>query len=143
MAFPEICPILTPQIPNQHNKPLHSLRHAGAHHSGAAPPARTRYQRHAGRCTAQHSRPIIIMYIRGRPCYGSMPDSAADRRPCQPGGVSILPTPGGLQSGTGQQSGRTGWSPTPSRTVQQQGAAGGAEPLTATAVSFFGLSPDS
>lgn len=36
-----------------------------------------------------------------RPCYRSMPDSAAYHRPCQPGGVSILPTPGGLQSGTG------------------------------------------
>lgn len=46
-------------------------------------------------------RPIIIMYIRARPCYRSMPNSAAYRRPCQPGGVSMLPTPGGLQSGTG------------------------------------------
>jgi hypothetical protein len=45
-------------------------------------------KRHAGRCTGQHSRPIIIRYIRVRPCYGSMPDSAANRRPCQPGGVS-------------------------------------------------------
>lgn len=68
-----------------------------------------------------------------RPCRGSMPDYAAYHRPCQPGGVSMLPTPGGLQSGTlhpaGQSSGR--------------GAAGGAEPLTAPAVSLFGLSPDS
>ena len=31
-------------------------------------------------------RPIIIRYIRVRPCYGSMPDSAAYRRPCKPGG---------------------------------------------------------
>lgn len=53
------------------------------------------YHHHAGRCTAQHSRPIIIMYIRARPCYGSMPDCAAYCRPCQPGGVSMLPTPGG------------------------------------------------
>ena len=46
--------------------------------------------RHAGRCAAQHSRPIIIMYIRvrGAPCYGSMPDGATHRRPCKPGGVS-------------------------------------------------------
>lgn len=52
--------------------------------------AGTRYQRHAGRCTGQHSRPIIIRYIRvqGCACYGSMPDSAIYRRPCQPGGVS-------------------------------------------------------
>lgn len=47
-----------------------------------------RYHRHAGRCTGQHSRPIIIRYIRAHPCYRSMPDGAAYRRPCQPGGVS-------------------------------------------------------
>ena len=38
--------------------------------------------------------PIIIMYIRGQGCaayYGSMPDGAAHRRPCQPGGVSSYP----------------------------------------------------
>lgn len=59
--------------------------------ASAAPPAHTRYRRHAGRCAGQHSRPIIIMYIRGQgcaSCYKSMQDSAADRRPCQPGGVS-------------------------------------------------------
>lgn len=38
---------------------------------------------------------------RVRPCYGSMPDGAAYRRPCQPGGVSIPTAPGGLHSGTG------------------------------------------
>ena len=39
-----------------------------------------------GRCTGQHRPPIIIRYIRGcigAPCCGSMPDSAAYRRPCQ------------------------------------------------------------
>lgn len=43
--------------------------------NSAALPAHTRYQRHAGRCTGQHSRPIIIMYIKARvrPCCGSMP----------------------------------------------------------------------
>ena len=66
VAFPVICPIIPPQIPNQHNKPLHNLRYAGAHHSAAMPPAHTRYQRHAGRCTDQHSRPIIIRYIRAQ-----------------------------------------------------------------------------
>lgn len=35
------------------------------------------------------------------PCYGSMPAGAAYRKPCQPGGVSILPTPGGWRSNTG------------------------------------------
>lgn len=31
-------------------------------------PAHTRYHRHAGRCTGQHSRPIIIRYIRAQGC---------------------------------------------------------------------------
>lgn len=58
--------------------------------SSAAPPPIPGYRRHAERCTGQHSRPIIIRYIRvqGCACYGSMPDSAIYRRPCQPGGVS-------------------------------------------------------
>lgn len=83
------------------------------------------------------------------PCRGSMPDSAANRRPCQPGGVSVstctesarrlsiwhrvssqgVPGRPGTLHPAGQSSGR--------------GTAGGAEPLTATAVSLFGLSPDS
>ena len=49
---------------------MHRLRHAGAHHSVAAHPARARYHHHAGQCTALRNRPIIIMYIRARPCYG-------------------------------------------------------------------------
>lgn len=95
------------------------------------PPARARYHRRTGRCTAQRRPPIIIMYIRARRCYGSMPDGAADHRPCQRGGVSscrlrirwqvlahcqqyrpgapaegsasppVQGQPGGLQSGTG------------------------------------------
>lgn len=63
-----------------------------------------RYHRHAGRCTGHSSRPIIIRYIRVQlcaPCYRSMPDSAAYRRPCQPGGVSMLPTPCGWSPSVG------------------------------------------
>ena len=108
-----------------------------------------------GRCTGQHSPPIIIMYIRGcrgAPCCGSMPDGAAYRRPCQPGGVNsyrvriagkcfphavqnhprkiLRPiTPGGWRSGTLH----------PAR----QSSSRGAEPLAASAASLFGLSPDS
>lgn len=63
-----------------------------------------------GRYTGQHSRPIIIRYIRVRPCSGSMPDAAAYRRPCQPGG---------LQSGTGSV-----WHPPPGGAVQRQGRGG-------------------
>lgn len=95
-----------------------------------------RYQRHAGRCAAQHNRPIIIMYIRVQRCAPVM-DS------CQPGGVSILPTPGGWRSGTGQQLGRTAGTLHPARQSSSRDAAGGAEPLAALAVSLFGLSPDS
>lgn len=98
-----------------------------------------RYNRHAGRCTAQHSRPIIIMYIRVRRCYGSTPDSAAYHRPCQPGGV----IPAACDLAPGQQSERTGWHPLPGGQSSNRGAAGGAEPLAALAVSLFGLSPDS
>lgn len=105
-----------------------------------------------------------------RPCYESMPDGAAYHRPCQPGGVdrwqvlhpahllrgqclhlysvnpatvSTLLTPGGLRSGTGQQSERTGWHPPLAGQSSSMGAAGGAEPLAACAASLFGLSPDS
>ena len=79
-AFFRCCVAVYPAI-------LHHLRHDGAYHSAVAPPANTRYQRHAGRYTGQHSRPIIIRYIRVQPCYGSMPDGAADRRPCKPSRV--------------------------------------------------------
>lgn len=48
---------------------IYHLRHAGAYHSTVTPSAYTRYNRHAGRCTSQRSRPIIIKYIRG--CSGA------------------------------------------------------------------------
>nr|DAL24460.1 MAG TPA_asm: hypothetical protein [Caudoviricetes sp.] len=47
---------------------MHRPRHAGAYHSTAMPPAYTRYHRHAGRCTRQSSRHIIIRYIRAHRC---------------------------------------------------------------------------
>ena len=61
----------------------------------------------------------------------------------QPGGVSMLPTLGGWRSGTG--SAVKAAHPPPGRAVQRQGggAAGGAEPLAASAAYLFGLSPDS
>lgn len=79
-----------------------------------------------GRCTAQHSRPIIIRYIRCAACYGSMPDCATDRRPCQPGG--------GLYASHARR--LAIW-----HRVSNQGAAGGAEPLAACAVSVSGFRP--
>ena len=99
-----------------------------------------------GRWTDQRSRPIIIRYIRvqGRACYGYMLDGATHRRPCQRGGVSMLPTPGGLQSGTGSadRAGRSGTLHPAGQSSSRGGTAGGAEPLAATAASLFGLSPD-
>ena len=44
---------------------LYSLQGAGGHTSAQSASTDTRYHRHAGRCTGQHSCPIIIMYIRG------------------------------------------------------------------------------
>lgn len=102
------------------------------------PDALPRYQIPAPRRTLYRSAqpPYYNKVYKGagvRPCYGSMPDGAADRTPCQPGGVSIPPTPGGLQSGTLHPAGKS----------SGRGTAGGAEPLTATAVALFGFSPDS
>lgn len=129
---------------------LHRLRHVRAHTRAQMHYTDTRYQRHAGRCTAQHSRPIIIRYIRVRPCYGFMPARRGQLLPSvdcwqvlaacqqyrpgapaegsasppvqgQPGGVSILPKPDGLQSGTGSA---VRAHPPPGGTVQQQGRGG-------------------
>ena len=135
-AFFRCCVAVYPAI-------LHHLRHAGAYHSAVAPPANTRYQRHAGRYTGQHSRPIIIRYIRARRLLlriharrcsisQTMP---ARRGQClhlyrvSPVACNLAPGQLGTLHPAGQSSGG--------------GAAGGAEPLTATAVSLFGLSPDS
>ena len=47
-----------------------------------------------------------------RPCYGSMPDGAAYRKPCQPSGVSVSTCTG------------SAWHPPPGRAVQRQGRGG-------------------
>jgi hypothetical protein len=85
-----------------------------------------------GRWTAQHSRPIIIMYIRVQRCAPVMD-------PCQtvqhiadhasPAAFNLVLGQSGTLHPAGQSSSRS--------------AAGGAEPLTATAAALFGLSPDS
>lgn len=129
--FPLICSIPAHTIQQPHKPPMHRPRHAGGHTIKRSISTDTRYHRRTGTLYSSAQPPIIIRYIRVRPCRGSMPDSAADRRPYQPGG---------LQSGTGQQSGRTLH---PAGQSSGKNAAGGAEPLTAAAVSLFGLSPDS
>lgn len=62
----------------------HYLRHAGAYHSASAPPEHTRYQRYAR----------TLYRPAQQPYYNNVYKSVAYRRPCKPGGVSILPTPG-------------------------------------------------
>ena len=138
-AFPAICLVLPPLCGGVSCYTAPPVTRWSVSQRRSISSAYHRYNRHAGRCTAQHSRPIIIMYIRVRRCYGSTPDSAAYHRPCQPGGV----IPAACDLAPGQQSGRTGWHPLPGGQSSNRGAAGGAEPLAALAVSLFGLSPDS
>lgn len=101
--------------------------HAPGRHS-----AYTRYQRHDERHTGQHSRPIIIMYIRGQRC-------ALVMYPCQtvqhiadhasPAGSRCFPRLA------------LAWHRVSLALCFLPGT-GGAEPLTATAAALFGLSPD-
>ena len=97
-----------------------------------APPAHTRYRRHAGRCAAQRNRSIIIMYIRAQhiadhasPAGSShtVCRSLASAAPGAPAEGSAPPPvqgqPGGLRSGTG-----SACRPPPGRAVQQQGRGG-------------------
>lgn len=121
-AFPLICPIPAHTIQQPHKPAMHRLLRAGGHTVKRCVSTDTRYHRHAGHCTGQRSRPIIIRYIRVQHTAnhaspaGSAPTvcgslaSAAPGAPAegsasspvqgQPGGVSMLLTPGGLQSGT-------------------------------------------
>ena len=94
-------------------------------------------RRHAGRYTGQHSRPIIIRYIRAQRCapvidpcqtVQHIADHASPAA-CDLAPVSSEGAPAGTLHPAGQSSGR--------------GAAGGAEPLAACAATLFGLSPDS
>ena len=106
----------------------------------------SRYHRHAGRYAGQHSRPIIIRYIRVQHIADHASPAGSAPTVC---GSLASATPGAPAEGvsvsicTGSARRLVIWHPTPGGAVQQRGAAGGAEPLTATAVSLFGLSPDS
>ena len=128
---------------------LRILQGAGGHTSKRSASTDTRYHRCAWTQHRTEQPPIIIIYTGGvcrcvpvmDPCqavqhiadHASGGGSASPPVQGQPGGVSILPTPGGLQSGTGQQTGQSSGG----------GVAGDAEPLAATAATLFGLSPDS
>lgn len=126
---------------------LYFLRHAGAYHSARTP------------CTGQHSRTIIIRYIRVQHIAdhaspaGSAPaacGSLASATPGAPAEVSASPPVQGQPGGDLDASharrlavwhrvNGQGWSARP----PLPGWAGGAEPLTAAAAALFGLSPDS
>lgn len=67
-AFPLILPIPAHTMQQPHKQTIHRLRHVGGHTLKRSTFTDTRYHRHAGRCISQHSRPIIIMYIRGCRC---------------------------------------------------------------------------
>jgi hypothetical protein len=152
-AFPLICPIPAHAMQQPHKTTIHHLRHAGGHTVKRSTSTDTKYQRHAGRCTAQHSRPIIIRYIRARPCYGFMPDGAAYRRPCKPGGVCVSTCTGSSRRRLDASHARritiwhrvssTGSTLHPAGQTSGRDTAGGAEPMAALAASLFGLSPDS
>lgn len=105
-------------------------------------PALNRYQRRTGRCTGQHSSPIIIRYIRvqrllwihARRC------NTSQTMPARRGQLlhlyRVSPAAGDLAPG---QPGTLH----PAWQSSSQGAAGGAELLAALAAALFGLSPDS
>lgn len=134
VAFPLIRPIPAHTIQQLHKRLYTACDTPEGIPSSAAPPHIPRYHRRAVRCTGQHSRPIIIRYIRVQRC-------APVIDPCQtvqhiadhasPAGSASTPVPGQSDAlhPAGQSSGRS--------------TAGGAEPLAALAASFFGLSPDS
>lgn len=85
-AFPAIAPAQPPAIQDQHKRLYHHLRHAGGHTRARTLSTNTRYHRHAWTLHRSVQSPIIIRYIRGCmgvPCYGSMPDGATYRKPCQ------------------------------------------------------------
>lgn len=105
------------------------LRHAGWHTVKRSTSIDTRYHRHAGRCTDQHSRPIIIRYIRMQrrtpvidpcPAVQHSADHASGSGLVHPACILCRGQPSGWRSGTGQQSGRTGlaWHTPPGGAVQ-------------------------
>lgn len=105
---------------------LYRPRHVRAHTRARTPCTDTSYQTPRRTLYSLAQPPIIIRYIRVQGC-------AAVMDPCQtvqhiadhdsPAGSASPPVQGqpvGLQSGTGQQSGRTGWHPPPGGAVQRQ-----------------------
>lgn len=118
---------------------LYSLQDAGGHTGKRNDSTDNKYQRHAGRCTGQHSRPIIIRYIRAQGC-------AAVTDPCQTvQHIADYASPAEDDSHAWIKpwhriSLALSWHMSG---IMFFPGIGGAKPLTAAAVSLFGLSPDS
>lgn len=144
---------------------LHRLRHVRAHTRAQMHYTDTRYQRHAGRCTAQHSRPIIIRYIRVQQCApvidpcqtvqhtadhaspaGSAPavcGSLASAAPAEGSTSRCFQRPAACSLAPVSNQGAPAGTLHPAGQSSSRSAAGGAEPLAACAAALFGLSPDS
>ena len=118
-AFPLICPIPAHTIQQPHKPPIHRLFHAGGHSVKRCTCTDTRYYRHAGRYTSQHSRPIIIRYIRVQGCAPVMDScqavqhttdhaspAACSLAPGQPG--TLYPAEQSSSRGRGGRRGTTG-----------------------------------
>lgn len=152
-AFPAICHIPAHAIQRIHKPRIYSLRHAGGHtikrNTSSA------YQIPAPRrtlCSSTQPPYYNKVYKSAPPCYGSMPDSAAYRRPCRPG----VPAEGSARRRLDATNARRlaiwhrsavrAWrvSLTPSTRRGSPAAGAGraaAEPLTACAVPLSGLRP--
>ena len=125
-VFFHCCAAVHPDIP-------HHLRHAGAYHSTAAPlpiPDTTATQDAVQASTACYYkryirvRPLLWLHARQSSISQTMPARRGQRLhlyEVSPEAVSMLPTPGGLQSGTGSA---VKAHPPPGGAVQQQGCGG-------------------
>lgn len=151
-AFPLIRPIPAHTIQQPHKPPIHRLRHVGWHTVKHRTSSDTRYQRHTGTPYRPAQPPYYNKVYKGAtvcpvmdPCQtvqqiadraspaGSAPTvcgSLASAAPGAPAEGSASPPVQG-QPGTLH----------PARQSSGRGAAGGAELLTATAVSFSGFRP--
>lgn len=137
-AFPCICSIPSHTIQQPHKPPIHRLRHAGGHTVKRCTSIDTRHHRRTGTLYRSAQPPYYNNVYKGaavRTCYRSIPGGAADRKPCQPGGVLILPTPGGWSPGTGLSWHTSGIMFFPGTAARNH--------WRLAAASLFGLSPDS
>lgn len=124
---------------------LHHLHHAGAHHSAVTPPVHTRYQTQRRTPYRSAQPPYYNKVYKGAGCAPVM-----DARRCSTS--QTMPARRRLDASHARRlaiwhrSAVQGGQPDtlhPAGQSSSRDAAGGAELLAATAVSLFGLSPDS